>query len=328
MSNQQKLRALALAVTLVGIAWPAHGQETEAQNTARTCLATIRSDIGPVRVLRKLGPKQECPAGEPLYTWQRTGFAWRDVWSPTTTYGVNDAVSLGGTSYLSLVADNLNNDPETSPDAWAILALEGADGATGPTGDTGPTGATGPTGDAGPTGPTGADGATGATGATGGDGAIGPTGPTGADGATGPTGETGPTGATGPTGHSGFVVIVIVVATDDPVADNAGRYLAIGSGRQSPNVGDAGSPMPVAGTIGNLRVSASNAGIEALEVTVFVDGMASAVMCTVETGETACQDTDRTVDVTAGQNVTILLQPGNLSNPYVHVSFTLTAEAP
>ena len=91
--------------------------------TARTCITTIKSNIGEVRVLRKIGPKQSCPAGEELYTWERTGFEWRDVWSTTTTYKTNDAVSLGGTSYLSIVDGNLGNDPETSPTQWAILAL-------------------------------------------------------------------------------------------------------------------------------------------------------------------------------------------------------------
>ena len=106
-------------------AWCRH---RHSRRTARTCITTISTDIGPVNVLRKIGPKQDCPSGETLYTWERTGFSWRDVWSSSTTYKVNDAVSLGGTSYLSLVDDNLNNDPETSPGEWAILALEGADG--------------------------------------------------------------------------------------------------------------------------------------------------------------------------------------------------------
>lgn len=184
---------------------------------ARTCIATIQTDVGKMSVLRKIGPKATCPAGETLYTWERTGFAWRDVWSPTTTYKVNDAVSLGGSTFLSLVDDNLGNDPETSPNEWAVLALEGDSGPTGPTGESGadgPTGPPGPTGDAGadgatgPPGPTGdagdlgPAGPTGETGPTGADGEPGPTGATGEVGPTGATGETGPTGATGPTGGS------------------------------------------------------------------------------------------------------------------------------
>ena len=164
------------------------------QTTARTCITTIDTTNGPVKVLRKIGPKQDCPVGEDLFTWQRTGFNWKDVWSSSTTYNQYDAVSLGGTSYISLVADNLNNDPETSPSEWGILALEGAAGPTGVVGATGPTGApgsTGATGDAGATGPTGTNGN------------IGPNGPTGATGPTGVTGDIGATGATGVTGPTG-----------------------------------------------------------------------------------------------------------------------------
>lgn len=118
-----------------------------------------------------------------FFGWERTGFAWRDVRSPATTYKVNDAVSLGGTSYLSLVDENLGNDPETSPGAWAILALEGAPGETGPAGAPGMTGATGDQGG------TGATGTTGATGATGESGSTGVAGERGATGATGPAAE-------------------------------------------------------------------------------------------------------------------------------------------
>src|SRR5512142_2188575 len=108
---------VALAAVVGSSALDAAAQQT----TARTCITDIETNIGSVRVLRKIGPKQDCPVGESLYTWERTGFAWRDVWSSSTTYKVNDAVSLGGTSYLSLVDDNLNHDPESSPSQWAIL---------------------------------------------------------------------------------------------------------------------------------------------------------------------------------------------------------------
>jgi BclB C-terminal domain-containing protein len=182
------------------------------QTTARTCITTISTSSGNVTVLRKIGPKQSCPNGETLFTWERTGFAWRDVWSETTTYKVNDAVSLGGTSYLSLIDDNVGNDPETSPHAWAILALEGAPGATGADGAVGPTGPPGPTGPAGDVGPTGAQGDPGPAGLVG---ATGPTGPPGSDGEPGPAGEAGATGPTGPTGPTGAAAGTILVASSN-----------------------------------------------------------------------------------------------------------------
>lgn len=202
------LAAGAFATIVVGalmVPQTAHAQQT----TARTCIATISTNSGNVTVLRKIGPKQDCPSGETLYTWERTGFAWKDVWDSGTTYKVNDAVSIGGTSYLSLVDDNLNNDPETSPSEWAILALEGAAGATGADGSDGATG---------PTGADGADGVTGPTGDPGSAGATGPTGSTGADGIAGATGATGPSGATGSTGPAGGGAILSSSSGEPAVA--------------------------------------------------------------------------------------------------------------
>jgi Collagen triple helix repeat (20 copies) len=72
-----------------------------------------------------------------------------------TNYRLNDAVSYGGATYISLEAGNVGNTPSSSPAQWAVLAAQGIQGATGSTGV------------AGPAGPVGATGATGATGAQG-----------------------------------------------------------------------------------------------------------------------------------------------------------------
>ena len=69
-----------------------------------------------------------------------------------TNYALHDAVSYGGSTYISLVAGNAGNTPSLSPAQWAVLAAQGV---------AGPAGATGATGSAGPTGPAGTDGATG-----------------------------------------------------------------------------------------------------------------------------------------------------------------------
>jgi hypothetical protein len=73
-----------------------------------------------------------------------------------TNYGLNDAVSYGGATYISLVVGNVGNTPSLSPAKWAVLAAQGTQGATGATGVAGP---------AGPVGATGTTGATGAQGA-------------------------------------------------------------------------------------------------------------------------------------------------------------------
>jgi collagen type I/II/III/V/XI/XXIV/XXVII alpha len=111
------------------------------------------------------------------------GLTWRGVYSPTTTYAINDAVGYGGGSYFAL-QPALGVAP-TVTTHWALLALQGAVGPQGPTGTTGLTGAVGPPGSPGPTGATGVTGSTGLTGPTG---ATGPTGPAGATGPAGPIG--------------------------------------------------------------------------------------------------------------------------------------------
>ena len=75
MTKARGISFVAVAVAIAGVAatvGEAHAQQT----TARTCITTIDSTNGPVKVLRKIGPKQDCPVGEELYTWQRTGFSW------------------------------------------------------------------------------------------------------------------------------------------------------------------------------------------------------------------------------------------------------------
>ncbi len=92
------------------------------------------------------------------------GLTWQGAWTSATSYAVNDAVSYGGTSYLSVVAGNLGQRPDLYPTAWSVLAQAGVAGATGATGATGAAGTAGPQGPAGATGATGARGAAGAVG--------------------------------------------------------------------------------------------------------------------------------------------------------------------
>ena len=168
-----------------------------------------------------------------LIAQQGAPVSFQGTWSGATPYAIGGAVFFQGSSYISRVNANLNNQPDMSPTQWALLAQQGSagaagsDGATGAQGPqgiqgpagavgamgavgaTGATGAQGPQGVQGPAGAVGAMGAVGATGATGAQGAIGPAGPMGAAGAAGAAGPQGPigpdgaTGATGPTGADG-----------------------------------------------------------------------------------------------------------------------------
>lgn len=51
-----------------------------------------------------------------------TGIQWSGAWSSTVTYSINDVVSYGGSSYISLINGNLDNEPDISPTDWALLA--------------------------------------------------------------------------------------------------------------------------------------------------------------------------------------------------------------
>jgi len=80
---------------------------------------------------------------------------YRGNYSSATSYALNDAVSFGGSTYISLVAGNLGNTPSSGSTQWAVLAAQGAAGPAGTTGATGPTGATGAAGATGAMGPQG-----------------------------------------------------------------------------------------------------------------------------------------------------------------------------
>ena len=162
-------------------------------------------------------------------------------YSSAANYAVADAVSYGGSTYVSLAANNHGNTPGQSSASWAVLAAQGtagAAGATGPQGAAGAAGANGTQGPAGPQGPpvtfrggwlTGTSYLIGDTvsysgssyialvansgrepdvspiywGVLAQSGAAGPAGSQGATGIQGPTGYPGPQGATGATGAAG-----------------------------------------------------------------------------------------------------------------------------
>lgn len=89
------------------------------------------------------------------------GLVWRGAWNSSTSYVVDDAVTLNGTSYIA-IANNSNDSPPSAN--WQVVSAKGdtgAGGATGATGATGAAGATGAQGPQGPQGPAGPDGAAG-----------------------------------------------------------------------------------------------------------------------------------------------------------------------
>jgi hypothetical protein len=135
--------------------------------------------FGPIGPIGPQGPQgQQGPQGPGV------GFTYRGAFSPSGSYAVNDAVTYGGSTYVSILASQgpSNPTPDTNPTAWSLIASAGAPGPAGPTGPAGPSGPTGPIGATGTTGPAGPTGATGPAGLTGPPGPIGPIGPQGPQG--------------------------------------------------------------------------------------------------------------------------------------------------
>ena len=80
---------------------------------------------------------------------------YKGNYSSASNYTIADAVSYGGSTYVSLVASNHGNTPDQNSASWAVLAAQGLVGAAGAAGPQGPTGASGTNGAQGPTGPQG-----------------------------------------------------------------------------------------------------------------------------------------------------------------------------
>lgn len=54
-----------------------------------------------------------------------TSLHFRGEWSSSTTYAIGDVVSFNGSSYVSSIANNLNNEPDQHPSDWTLLAQGG-----------------------------------------------------------------------------------------------------------------------------------------------------------------------------------------------------------
>ena len=64
-------------------------------------------------------------------------------WNAKTSYAAGDLITLNNKTFLSLVARNLNKNPDTSPASWQLLGGVGATGLQGPIGPQGVAGAVG-----------------------------------------------------------------------------------------------------------------------------------------------------------------------------------------
>ena len=97
-------------------------------------------------------------------TAQQTVVTYAGPYSSTTKYIKSAIVVEAGIAYVSLTADNLGQDPASTPASWTALGeaapsgTQAAASAVGPQGPQGPAGSTGPQGPAGPAGAAGPEG--------------------------------------------------------------------------------------------------------------------------------------------------------------------------
>lgn len=61
------------------------------------------------------------------YTANVVPFNPRGTWSSSTTYNIGDVVNFNGSSYTSIINNNINNQPDTSTADWQVLAQGGGD---------------------------------------------------------------------------------------------------------------------------------------------------------------------------------------------------------
>ena len=230
------------------------------------------------------------------------------------------------------------------------IGATGPTGLTGATGNTGATGAVGPTGAAGavgPAGPTGAIGATGATGPAGADGLMGAAGPTGSTGATGSTGPTGATGATGPTGAMGatgptgagmglnaMTFVSRFVNTGSPGPFYLSPVLTEGLNTNQTVLMDSTHAnflvMPASCTLKALNVGVANyfsPGLNSITLTVYKNGAAQAMACsvTLNGGSGSCSDSTHVVALAAGDTLSLQYKETAL-DPYEMVTTSLVCQ--
>ena len=188
--------------------------------TGATGSAGATGPAGPTGATGPQGPAGAAGATGPAGT-NGSGFNFRDVFSSSASYAVNDVVTYNGSTYVAIQANAGPGDPtpNLNPNQWSVMAQIGS------------TGTTGAQGTAGAQGPPGAQGAAGTPGATGTTGPPGPPGPQGSTGLQGPTGPPGTPGAAGSNG-TGFAFRntfdpSATYAVNDVVSYSGTSYVAI-----------------------------------------------------------------------------------------------------
>lgn len=127
----------------------------------------VSGGTGPAGVAGSTGLTGPMGAAGPAGVAGIAGMAYQGSYLATKSYGLNDAVSYQGSTYLSTVANHVGNSPDGSPAFWSVFAAAGLNGIAGAAGAAGTQGPPGIQGSAGSQGATGLSGAAGLNGAAG-----------------------------------------------------------------------------------------------------------------------------------------------------------------
>ena len=252
----------------------------------------VTGAAGPVGAPGPAGPAGSTGATGPQGP-QGPPVSFQGTWSNATTYALGDAVFFNGSSYISLVSGNLGFQPDISNMKWGLLAEAGTNGTNGATGATGPSGPTGPQGPAGPTGPAGANG-------------------------------------------SGVNAISYAMQFINPGSGAAGTsyffspLYATGTFTGNTTIGGNFVAMPVACTMSALNVGVNNYQTPAADVTtltVYKNGAATAMTCSVTTNGngSSCQDRTHTFSVAGGDSISVAFSETNI-NPFNKVVVNLVCQ--
>jgi hypothetical protein len=87
--------------------------------------------------------------------------------------------------------------------------------------------------------------------------------------------------------------------------DGSGFIGVGGEANVASSASDAGSPISVSATLTGFRARLSAAASGSVVFTLFVNGSATSVTCTIPSGQTTCSDTTHTVGLVPGNAVAV-----------------------
>jgi hypothetical protein len=111
-------------------------------------------------------------------------------------------------------------------------------------------------------------------------------------------------------GAGGGGVIAGVVTFVDPL-DAAGFIGVGGEQNLTSSAGDAASPVTYAGTVGGFTARLPAAAVGDVVFTLFVNGAATPVTCTIAATQTGCTDASHTTPISIGDTVAVGLTNGS-----------------